>query len=168
MVRRFHRGLTPAAQFAQSVDGGTDDLVQWTLTDHLNTVRDIAKYDLGTDMTTVVNHLVYDGFGSAPSRRRQPAVTMGRGVARVSPRAETRGSSDRTLASARPFDPDTGLKNNLNRWYDPSVGRWLSEDPIGCGGGDRNLYRYVRDEVTTKGDPHGLGPIWDAVMCGMY
>ncbi|NLH74750.1 MAG: hypothetical protein GX456_17005, partial [Verrucomicrobia bacterium] len=33
----------------EEVDGGTDDLVQWTLTDHLNTVRDIAKYDPLTD-----------------------------------------------------------------------------------------------------------------------
>jgi len=33
------------------------------LADHLNTVRDIAKYDSGSDMTTVVNHLIYDAFG---------------------------------------------------------------------------------------------------------
>lgn len=29
----------------EEVDGGTADLVAWTLTDHLSTVRDIAKYD---------------------------------------------------------------------------------------------------------------------------
>ncbi|HPU07807.1 MAG TPA: hypothetical protein PLO20_14810 [Thermogutta sp.] len=29
----------------EAVDGGTADLVAWTLTDHLSTVRDIAKYD---------------------------------------------------------------------------------------------------------------------------
>ena len=39
-------------------DNGSDETVQWTLTDHLNTVRDIAKYDSGSDMTTVVNHLI--------------------------------------------------------------------------------------------------------------
>jgi hypothetical protein len=37
------------------------------LTDHLNTVRDIAKYDPGSNMTTVVNHLVYDAFGKVTS-----------------------------------------------------------------------------------------------------
>ncbi len=51
----------------EAVDGGTADWVQWTLTDHLNTVRDIAKYDPGSNMTTVVNHLVYDAFGKVTS-----------------------------------------------------------------------------------------------------
>jgi len=51
----------------EAVDGGTADLVQWTLTDHLNTVRDIAKYDPGSDMTTVVNHLIYDASGNLTS-----------------------------------------------------------------------------------------------------
>jgi len=46
----------------ENVDNGADETVQWTLTDHLNTVRDIAKYDPGSDMTTVVNHLIYDVF----------------------------------------------------------------------------------------------------------
>ncbi|GAB6188034.1 RHS repeat-associated core domain-containing protein [Thermopirellula anaerolimosa] len=34
------------------------------------------------------------------------------------------------LFTGRPFDQDTQLQNNLNRWYDPAVGRWLSEDPV--------------------------------------
>ena len=29
----------------KDVDRAPDDLLQWTLNDHLNTVRDIAKYD---------------------------------------------------------------------------------------------------------------------------
>lgn len=32
------------------------DLVQWTLTDHLNTVCDIAQFDPKTGATTVINH----------------------------------------------------------------------------------------------------------------
>jgi hypothetical protein len=48
------------------------------------------------------------------------------------------------------------LQNNLNRWYDPSVGRWLSEDPIGFAGRDANLYRYVRNQSTVRGDSRGL------------
>ena len=51
----------------ENVDNGADETVQWTLTDHLNTVRDIAKYDPGSDMTTVVNHLIYDAFGRGTS-----------------------------------------------------------------------------------------------------
>ncbi|GIX02455.1 MAG: hypothetical protein KatS3mg112_1392 [Thermogutta sp.] len=57
----------------ENVDNGTDETVQWTLTDHLNTVRDIAKYDSGSDMTTVVNHLIYDAFGRVTSESN-PAI----------------------------------------------------------------------------------------------
>jgi RHS repeat-associated protein len=60
------------------------------------------------------------------------------------------------LFTARPFDPDTQLQNNLNRWYDARVGRWLSEDPIGFAGGDGNLYRYVGNRVILRADWLGL------------
>ena len=33
--------------------------------------------------------------------------------------------------TGRLFDQNTGLQNNLIRWYDASTGRWLTEDPIG-------------------------------------
>jgi RHS repeat-associated protein len=38
--------------------------------------------------------------------------------------------------TGRFFDQTTGLQNNLNRWYDASTGRWLSEDPIGLAEND--------------------------------
>ncbi|NMC19896.1 MAG: RHS repeat-associated core domain-containing protein, partial [Thermogutta sp.] len=60
------------------------------------------------------------------------------------------------LFTGRPFDQDSRLRYNLNRWYDSSVGRWLSEDPIGFAAGDGNLYRYVRNNVAVWGDPLGL------------
>jgi len=91
-------------------------LVAWTLTDHLNTVRDIAKYDSQTDMTIVVNHLVYDAFGRVTAET-DPAV------------------DSLFLFTARPFDQDTQLQNNVNRWYDARVGRRLSEDGISSRGG---------------------------------
>ena len=28
------------------------------------------------------------------------------------------------------FDKDNGLQNNHHRWYDPKIGRWISEAPI--------------------------------------
>ena len=60
------------------------------------------------------------------------------------------------LFTARPFDPDTQLQNNLNRWYDARVGRWLSEDPIGFAAGDGNLYRYVANSPAFSTDTTGL------------
>ena len=113
------------------------DLLRCTLTDHLNSVRDIARYDSESDTTTVVNHLVYDAYGN---------VT-----------AETNAAVDSLfLFTARPLDPDTGLQNNLNRWYDPAVGRWLSEDPIGFAAGDGNVYRYAKNRSCDVTDPTGL------------
>ncbi len=50
--------------------------------------------------------------------------------------------------TGRMFDIATGLQNNLNRWYDPNVGRWISKDPIGFAAGDANLYRYVGNGAT--------------------
>jgi len=121
----------------EDVDGGTPELVKWTLTDHLNTVRDIARYDSETDTTTVVNHLVYDAYGNVTSETNSAVESL-------------------FLFTARPFDPDTGLQNNLNRWYDPSVGRWLSEDPIGFAAGDGNLYRYVNNKPVVGVDSTGV------------
>ncbi len=43
--------------------------------------------------------------------------------------------------TGRPFDKDVGLQSNEIRHYEPTVGRWLSEDHIGYRP-DGNLYRY--------------------------
>ncbi len=65
--------------------------------------------------------------------------------------------------TGRPFDPAIGLQNNLNRWYDPATGNWLSQDPTGFTAGDTNLYRYCGNSPTNAVDPSGLlVPPWDA------
>jgi RHS repeat-associated protein len=42
------------------------------------------------------------------------------------------------------------------RGYDPSLGRFLSEDPKGFDAGDYNLNRYVSNDPLDKTDPMGL------------
>ena len=42
-----------------------------------------------------------------------------------------------------------------NRWYDPKIGRFISEDPIGFAGGDINLYGYVGNNPLSFVDPLG-------------
>lgn len=41
-------------------------------------------------------------------------------------------------------DAETGLYYNRHRYYDPSSGNYISQDPIGLNGGI-NLYSYVHD-----------------------
>lgn len=48
----------------------------------------------------------------------------------------------------------TGLILCTNRWYSPSLGRWLSRDPIGYDGSD-NLYQYCVGQPTNCLDPDG-------------
>jgi uncharacterized protein RhaS with RHS repeats len=40
--------------------------------------------------------------------------------------------------------------------YDPTVGRWMEEDPEGFDAGDSNLMRYVGNDPTNATDPTGL------------
>ncbi|QCY13041.1 RHS repeat protein [Pseudomonas sp. MPC6] len=52
------------------------------------------------------------------------------------------------------FDDETGLHYNTFRYYDPGVGRFVTQDPIGLLGGD-NLYQYAPNS-TSWIDPWGL------------
>jgi RHS repeat-associated protein len=58
--------------------------------------------------------------------------------------------------TGREMDPDTDLMFYRARWYDPTLGRFISEDPIGFGGGDVNLYGYAWDNPVGVTDPMGL------------
>ena len=63
--------------------------------------------------------------------------------------------------TARQFDSDTALYYCRARYYDPSTGRFISEDPIRFRGGI-NFYRYVRNNPIRFRDPFGMqdiGPI---------
>lgn len=42
------------------------------------------------------------------------------------------------------------------RWYDPQVGRFISEDPIAFEGGQENFYAYVANNSINRKDPQGL------------
>jgi RHS repeat-associated protein len=58
---------------------------------------------------------------------------------------------------ARELDPLTGLYYVRNRWYDPQMQRFISEDPIGLAGGI-NIYAYAANSPTNLRDPSGLNP----------
>ena len=112
----------------------------WALTDNLGSVRDVVRFDSANDETIVSLHQNYDSFGNRI----------------FSSQAATEDYSLDFGFTGRQFDATTGLQNNLNRWYDAKVGRWISEDPIGFAAGDSNLYRYVGNSPTNGIDPKGL------------
>lgn len=60
--------------------------------------------------------------------------------------------------TGREYDSFTGLQYNRARWYDPKIGRFISEDPIGFAGGDINVYGYVGNSPLALRDPFGLFP----------
>jgi len=113
---------------------GTPGVVDWTLGDHINSVRDVATYGSGT--TTLADHLAYDAFGNVKIHAAAVDLLF--------------------QFTGRMHDEKTGLQNNLNRWYDAAVGKWLSEDPSGFEAGDANLYRYCGNGPTNGVDPRGL------------
>jgi RHS repeat-associated protein len=62
--------------------------------------------------------------------------------------------------TGRDVDSETGLSYYRARYYDPAVGRFISEDPIGFGGG-ANLYAYVGNDPVDFTDPLGLRSLTD-------
>jgi RHS repeat-associated protein len=57
----------------------------------------------------------------------------------------------------RELDFTTGLYFVRNRWYDPTIARFVSQDPIGMRGG-LNTYAYVGNDPINWRDPSGLNP----------
>jgi RHS repeat-associated protein len=65
-------------------------------------------------------------------------------------------SSDNSFQYTGRENDGTGLLNYRNRYYNPSWGRFISEDPIGLAGGDVNLHRYASNNPIQLRDPSGL------------
>ncbi len=97
------------------------------LTDHLGSTAGLTDAN-----GNVSEQQVYDSFGqTAGSTRTRYGYT------------------------GRERDPDNGLLYYRARWYDPQLGRFISEDPIGLAGGI-NQFAYVGNDPQNGTDPSGL------------
>jgi RHS repeat-associated protein len=59
--------------------------------------------------------------------------------------------------TGRESDSETGLYYYRARYYDPGVGRFISQDPMAFRGGE-NFYVYAYNNVVNLDDPFGLCP----------
>jgi RHS repeat-associated protein len=60
--------------------------------------------------------------------------------------------------TGREWEPETALFHYRERYYDSSVGRFISEDPLAGASITTNLYIYAGDSPLTFTDPWGLSP----------
>jgi RHS repeat-associated protein len=118
---------------------GVDELIawdvvgeglDWSLTDRLGTHRAVIR-DGG-----VSSRVKLDSFGNA-----------------VDGDLESVGYSG---LAGREYDSESGLHFYRSRYYDSSVGRFLSEDLLRYRGHDTNLYRFVGNRPVSAVDPFGL------------
>ncbi len=65
------------------------------------------------------------------------------------------------------LDPTSGLYHMGARFYDPTIGRWLSEDPVQDNyfePGSLNFYAYVSNNPVLLTDPLGLEPTPEGIQ----
>ena len=111
-------------------DGGVEDVL-YPVTDNLGSVRSLVEYD-----GDIVSTYSYDSYGN---------VTVLVGTI----------TDTRYLFTGQEYDASTGLYYYDARWYDPTIGKFISEDPISFFGGDTNLYRYVGNNPLNYTDSRG-------------
>jgi RHS repeat-associated protein len=115
---------------ARTSPGGT---TAWYLTDKLGSVRDIVSTS-----GSVLDHIVYDSFGTVLT--------------------ETNASNgDRFKFAGMEYDSTTGQYYDRARYYSPTTGRFVTQDPTGFGARDTDLYRYVGNGPNNATDASGLG-----------
>jgi RHS repeat-associated protein len=68
--------------------------------------------------------------------------------------------------TGRELDSETGLYYYRARYNDPTIGRFVSEDPLQFGSGDSNFYNYVAQNPVNYTDPTGRFRIPGTNWCG--
>jgi RHS repeat-associated protein len=125
--------------------------------DHLYNVVALVYDDIGNDASaedgTVVERAWYEPYGKA-------TLTGADGTAYGEP-ASAWGNEHLFTGQRHSGETRTagtfGLYYYKNRYYDPTLGRFITRDPAGYVGG-MNLYGYVGSVPVSKQDPFGL---WD-------
>lgn len=100
---------------------------RWFLTDHIGTVRGTLD-----GAGNLIGWTDFDTFGISLG---SPIESIGHG--------------------GRRYVPELGLYENRLRFYDPIIGRFIQEDPLGIAGGDVNPYRFAFNNPLLYTDASG-------------
>jgi RHS repeat-associated protein len=110
---------------------------------------------LAVDESDVLSYLHSDGLGSVVRS------TSSAGIPTLARQYDAWGSLQAGVEeigfafTGREWDPETGLYYYRARYYDPTLGRFISQDPIGSRGG-YNFFVYVLNNPARLHDPRGL------------
>lgn len=115
---------------------GSAITIYYVHTDHLNSPRKVAQPSTGT----LAWRWDSDPFGTAATN--QNPAGLGTFVYDLRFPGQT-------------YMAETGLNQNVNRDYDPAVGRYVESDPIGLIGGV-NTFAYTGNSPVDLSDSHGL------------
>jgi RHS repeat-associated protein len=105
--------------------------LRWFLADEQGTIKDVLD-----NTGAVIDHVSYDSLGRIVN--------------------QTNVLDLRYAYTGREWDGESGQYYYRARYYDPTVGRFISEDPLSFGAGDTNIYRYVGNSFVNETDPSGL------------
>ncbi|MFC0526115.1 RHS repeat-associated core domain-containing protein [Phytohabitans kaempferiae] len=135
-VAQEYTGTTPSARL---LTGGIDEVFNRTTTggDRSLLTDALGNTIAGADSASIGVEYTYEPFGAT-------TVT---GTDLGNP----------TRFTGREDDP-SGLYYYRARFYSPSAGRFISQDPLGLGSGDTNPYTYVFNQPTKLIDPMGTKP----------
>ena len=124
-------------------------------TDKLHSmIRDSAVYYFATDEKGTVLGL-YDTLGVVQNTYRYDPWG--------NPESESENVTNPFRYIGRVWDDETGLLYVRARYYDPEIGRFISEDPIGLAGGI-NTFAYTSGDPVNRVDRTGLADcIYDGV-----
>jgi RHS repeat-associated protein len=113
--------------------------ILWGLADREGTIRDIVN----NSTKTVTYHRTFDSYGNVKEYDASNNLVTNGPLA-----------ADFVFGyTGQAYDSATSLYDYWHRWYDPSVGRFASEDPAAA---DSNLYRYCGNNPINTIDPTGL------------
>jgi RHS repeat-associated protein len=145
LTTHYMDGDVPGQHFVEMNYSGTTFTSYYYLADQQGSIRDVVN-----GSGTFVDQVTYGAYGNITTESH----------------ANYRG-----IYGWDGYMTDTSSKLDLvnARVYDPSTGRWMSQDPMGFNAGDSNLYRYVHNQPTVMTDPSGFqqigeGFIWAASL----